>query len=166
MKKILVYGFKPYKEYEKNISELVVKGLKKRPGIKKVVLPIVFNKKILKIINKFKPDIIIGLGQKKRGKLLEMERTARNIYKKDRKRKISPNGPKRYFLNFKPNIKLKTVRTDYVSEDEDYLCNFTRYIIMDFIKNKKLKSKSAFIHIPSKYSLKKAIKIIERIVKG
>ena len=79
MKKILIYGFKPFKKYKKNISEEVVKKLDKRKFIK-VVLPIIYKKQY--ILNKIKrhwPDIIIGFGQTG-GKLIKIERRAKNIF--------------------------------------------------------------------------------------
>ena len=98
--KILIYGFKPYKQYKTNISESVVKRLKteKRFKVEKTILPVVFKKNILKNIQEFKPDIIIGLGQKPRGSLLEIEKTAKNVYDKDKLKAIEPGRPKRYFL--------------------------------------------------------------------
>ena len=165
MRKLLIYGFKPYKEYKRNISEIVVKKLKigKRFKVKKIILPVFFRKDILKEIKKFKPDIILGLGQKGRGKLLEIERTAGNIYKKDGKR-INPRGPKRYLLNLRFKYKPKGTKINYISSD--YVCNFTCYIIMDYIKKNKLKTKFAFIHIPKDYNSRKAVKIIQEIIRN
>lgn len=165
MKKLLIYGFKPYKEYKRNISEQVVKriNLGGRLKIKKVVLPVVFQKDILKEIKKFKPEIIIGLGQKGRGRLLEIERTAKNVYKVEEQLKpIVPKGPKKYFLNLKFKKKPKEARVDYVSKD--YLCNYTRYLVMDYINKNHLKTKFAFIHIPKEYNPLKATKVIKKMI--
>jgi len=164
MKKLLIYGFKPFGKRKTNISELVVKRLKPKKGfkIKKVILPVAFKKDILKKIQKFKPNFIIGLGQKEKGKLLEIERTARNIHKKDGMRIIIPKRPPRYILNLKLKDKPKGIRVDYISGR--YVCNFTRYIVMDFIKRNKLKTRSAFIHIPKDYNPQRATRIIQEII--
>ena len=165
MERILIYGFKPYKKYKKNISEAVVKSIKLGRGfkVKKVILPVFFRKEILKEIRMFRPDIIVGLGQKGRGKLLEIERTARNVYKINNKlKKINSRGPDKYLLNLRFKKKLKGTRSDYYSAD--YLCNFSRYIIMDFIKRNKLKTKFTFIHIPKDYNPQKAVNIIQEII--
>lgn len=99
------------------------------------------------------------------GRLLEMERTAINIYKKrGRVKVITSKGPTRYFLNLRLMDKLKEVRTDYISENEDYLRNFNRYIIMDFIKKNELKTKFGFIHIPKNYNSQKATRVIQKII--
>jgi len=44
MERILIYGFKPYKKYKKNISEAVVKRIKLDRGLKlkKAILPALF----------------------------------------------------------------------------------------------------------------------------
>jgi len=168
MKKILIYGFKPYKKYKKNISEEIVRKLKikDRFRVKKVILPIEFRKDyILKEIRKYKPDFIIGLGQKGRGKLFEMERKAKNIFRKEKtkvKKIINPKGPREYFLNLKLKEKIPEVRYDYHSSD--YLCNFSQYIIMDFINKRRLKTKFAFFHIPKDYPLKKGLKTLKKII--
>ena len=164
MKRVLIYGFKPFGKYKRNISELVVRKLNlgKEFKIKKAVLPVKFKKDILKKVQKFKPDIIIGLGQKNRVKLLEIERTTRNIYKKDGVKVIVPKRPSRYFLSLKLKDASKEMRNDYISGN--YVCNFSRYIIMDFIKKNKLKTKFTFIHIPQNYNPQKASKIIKEII--
>lgn len=162
--KILIYGFKPYKEYKTNISESVVKKLKieKRFKVEKTILPVVFKKNILKKIQEFKPDIIIGLGQKPRGRLLEIEKTAKNVYDKDKLKIIEPGRPKRYFLNLEIKAKLRGTKINYISGY--YVCNFTRYIIMDFIKRNRLKTKFIFIHIPNNHDIQKATDIIQKIM--
>ena len=134
--------------------------------IKKVILPVVFEKKyIFCEIKKYKPDIIIGLGQRKNRKTLEIERKAKNIYRERGqtiKKKINPKGPTEYLLNLRPKKKPKGAKIDYRSGD--FVCNFTRYIIMDFIKNKGLKTKFMFLHIPENYNIPKAIKILKKII--
>ena len=78
-----------------------------------------------------------------------------------RKRIINPMGPKLYSTN----LKLKKVPGTTVSYDAgEYLCNFTMYTILDFIKKENLKTKFAFLHIPKNYNLQKALKIIQRLV--
>lgn len=168
MTKFLIYGFKPFGEYKKNISEELVKKIKMKNGLKirKFVLPVVFEKKyILQEIQKYKPDIIIGLGQRKNRKAVEIERKGKNIYQERGqtiKRKINPKGPAEYLLNLLLKKKPKGVKIDY--RTGIYVCNFTRYIIMDWIKTKGLETKFMFIHIPQNYNISKAMKILKKII--
>lgn len=161
--KILIYGFKPFKKYKKNISEEIVKRLNKRKYIK-VILPIVYKKKyILNKIKKHQPDIIIGFGQTGR-KLIKIERKAKNTCEKERpkvKEKINLKGPKQYLVNLKLRNTLGT-RISYNAGE--YLCNFSMYVVLDFIKKKRLKTKFAFIHIPKNYGLRKAVKVVKKLL--
>ena len=163
MKKLLIYGFKPFGKYKKNISEELVKKIKVPDDfkVKKVILPVRFSKRILREIKKFKPDFILGLGQKGKGKLLEIERATENIYNKNGKAKIFPKAPKRYFLNLIFD-KIKGTRRDYHSGD--YVCNWTRYLIMNYINKHKLNIKFTFLHAPKDFPIKKGVEIITKIL--
>jgi pyrrolidone-carboxylate peptidase len=156
---ILIYGFKPYKEHEHNITESIVKRLKKK-NITKVIFPARFDKKLfLKRIKTAKPDVIIGLGQHPRTRKIRQERKAVNLYRKSKKekpRKIT-KGPKHYFstLIFP---KKKQILTSYNAGM--YVCNFSMYTILD---NTDLPF--AFFHIPKDYNVSKAVKYLESIMK-
>ena len=161
--KILIFGFEPFKNYDENISQKIINKIKEKEVIT-VILPVVFEKKyILKAIEKYNPDIIIGLGQRKGGRILEVERKTKNVFQKNKNRgKINPLGPKEYLLNLKLKKRPQESKIDYHSGD--YVCNFTRYVIMDFIKKKKLKTKFLFIHIPKNYNIQKGIKNLKEII--
>jgi len=164
--KILIYAFRPFKKYKKNISEEVVKNLVNKRKFIKVILPIVYKKKyILNKIKKHQPDIIIGFGQSA-GKLIGIEKRAKNVFEMERpkgKRVIDPTGPKLYFTNL--NLKkIPGVRISYNAGD--YLCNLTMYVILDFIKKENLKTRFAFIHIPKNYNLKKATKVSQELIRN
>lgn len=163
--KILIYGFRPFKKYKKNISEEVVKNLVNKRKFIKVILPIVYKKKyILNKIKKYQLDVIIGFGQSA-GKLIRIEKRAKNIFEMERpkgKRVIDSTGPKLYSTN----LKLKKIPGARISYNaDDYLCNFTMYVILDFIKKENLKTRSAFIHIPKNYNLKKATRVIQELIR-
>ncbi|GEM_PF-5042702 len=153
----------PLKKYKKNIFQEVIKRIDKRKFIK-VILPIISKKKyILNKIKKYRPDIVIGFGQTG-GKLIKIERKAKNIFEVEKakvKKVINPKGPKQYLVN----LKLKKIPRIKISYDAGkYLCNFTTYTIMDFIKKESLKTKFAFLHIPKNYKLKRTVKIIEKLL--
>ncbi len=164
MKKILITGFKPYGKFKINITEKIIKKIQKKKNVKKIIFPVIFKKELfVKNIRKLKPDIIISLGQCSQGKLLRIERKAKNQIKlkKGKIKKINKKGPKEYLVNLKFK-KLKESRTSY--DAGTYVCNFLIYTIMDYIKKKNLASKFAFIHIPKDFQLKIGVKIIEKLL--
>jgi len=157
--KILVYGFKPYKHFKENVTEEIIRKIGNRPCLRKVIVPVKFKSDyFLKRIKKIKPDIILGLGQHPRGRKIRIERKAINSkqYNKERPEIIYKNKPKYYFVN----LKLKKDKNSWISYDAGkYVCNFSMYIISDFLKNKGVKF--AFLHIPKNYTLKRATRFVE-----
>lgn len=112
-----------------------------------------------KKIRKNKLDIILGLGQHQRSKKMRIERKAVNLKRESKKVKakiISKSKPLHFFVNFK----LKKDKTFWISYDAgEYVCNFSMYVISDFLKNKDVKF--AFIHIPKDCNINKAVKFVE-----
>ena len=158
--KILVYGFKPYKNYKENITEKIIRKIRNRKYLVKIIFPVKFEKHtFLKKIRTINPDIILGLGQHPRSKKIRIERKAINLKRKNKKEKpkiISKNKPFSFFVN----VKLKKDRTSWISYDAGkYVCNFSMYVISDFSKNRGIKF--AFIHIPKDYNVDKAVKFVE-----
>ncbi len=160
--KTLLYGFKPWGKLDKNISQEILKRIKSNKNLKKVIFKVNFNKK--KLINpiiKFKPDIILGLGMSGKGNKIRIEKKALNIlnkYDNKPKKKISKSG-KEFFVNLRIK-KDNNSRISYYAGD--YVCNYSMYVILDYIKNKNIKY--GFIHIPKTYNLSKAINFIKKRV--
>lgn len=161
--KILVYGFGPYKGWKDNFSTKIVKNIR-RKNLVKVVFPVELKKKVyLDKIKRFKPDIILGIGQdpRPRSNKIRIERKARNVWrytKKERIKKISKNKP----LYYPVNLKLKKTKEAWLCYNaSDYACNFSMYAIMEFIKTKNKNIKYAFFHIPRNYNLKRAVRFVE-----
>jgi pyrrolidone-carboxylate peptidase len=46
----------------------------------------------------------------------------------------------------------------------DYVCNYSMYVILDFIKRRRLPIRFGFIHIPQKYDDKKAMRLLEKAI--
>ncbi|MBM3199356.1 hypothetical protein FJZ53_00345 [Candidatus Woesearchaeota archaeon] len=160
--KILVYGFGPYKEWKDNFSTKIVKNIR-RKNLIRIVFPVELKKKVyLDKIKRFRPDIILGIGQDPRpgSNKIRIERRARNAWrytKKENIKKISKNKPD-YFVN----LKLKKSKEAWLCYNaSDYACNFSMYAIMEFIKTKNKNIKHAFFHIPRDYNLKKAVRFVE-----
>ncbi len=146
MKKILIYGFRPYLKYKQNISELIIKNLSKKNYLKTKIFPVTYQKNIY--LKPFKEDfsIILGIGQHPRSKKIRIERKAFN-----------PKNKKSFLFT---SLRLKTDKTSYYSYHAGfYVCNFTMYLYLSNIKTKNIPF--AFIHIPKKYSIPKAINFVE-----
>lgn len=161
--KILIYGFGPYKEWKDNFSTKIVKKIK-RKNLIRVVFPVELKKKVyLDKIKRFKPDIILGIGQdpRPRNNKIRIERKARNVWrhtKKERIKKISKNMPSYYPVS----LKLKKTKEAWLCYNaSDYACNFSMYVIMEFIKTRNKNIKYAFFHIPRYYNLKRAVRFVE-----
>ena len=158
--KILVFGFKPYRNYKGNITEKIIKLLRDRSGLSKTVLPVQFDKKIfLKAVEKHKPDVVLGLGMHPRAKKIRIERRAKNIMRRsagERLQKIENSAPTFRFVN----LKLKPdSRARITYNAGDYVCNFCMYILSDIAEKKGIRF--AFLHIPKDYKIKNAVKFIE-----
>jgi len=157
--KILIYGFKPYKHFQENITEKIIRKISNRAYLKKAIFPVKFERDyFLKRIKRIKPAVILGLGQNPRGRKIGIERKAINSkqYNKERPEIIYKNKPKHYFVN----LKLKKDKNSWISYDAGkQVCNFSMYIISDFLKNKR--AEFAFLHIPKNYNLKRAIRFVE-----
>ena len=165
MKKLLVFGFKPYGHNKANISEIIVNKLKNKKISKKIIFPITFNKHIIiKKIMKEKPDIILGLSQHPRARKIRIERKAKNIIKlkKEKKsRRISKNSKKEFFTSLKIP---KTKETTIAHNAGTYICNFSMYSIIEHIAKNNENIKFAFLHIPKHYDIGKGTKIINNII--
>ena len=156
--KLLVYGFKPYDEWKENISEKVVKRIRKRKNLKKVIFPVKFWKKqFLNEIKRSKPSVILGLGQHPRGRIICIERRAVNLRRHNKRPKILFRGKPRYRS---VSLKLKNDRNSRISYNAGkYICNYSMYVISD--KNIPF----AFIHIPRNYNVKKVTKFVEGVIR-
>lgn len=162
--KILIYGFKPWGKFKENITEKILIKIRNRKNIKKIVFNVEFNKnQFISEIIKFNPEIIIGLGQCSQGDKLRIERKAVNLRKNKLKKESKPILKNRLRFLFS-TLKIKNDSRLKISYNAGkYVCNYSMYVIADFIKNKSIKS--GFIHIPKEYNIKKATKQIEGIIK-
>jgi pyrrolidone-carboxylate peptidase len=48
------------------------------------------------------------------------------------------------------------------SKAGEYVCNYSMYVILDFIKRHQLPIRFGFIHVPHRYDYKKAIRLVEK----
>lgn len=157
--KILVYAFKSYVHWKKNITEQVLENINNQKNIVKIVFPQKFNRKMIsKAVKEIRPDMIIGLGQCEDGELLRIERKAYN-YKKlnEKKQKVAIliDHPNHYFLNLYLKDDENSWHSYYAGDD---VTNNSMYLIAHLFKNIHF----AFINIPKDYDQKKAAEFVEK----
>src|SRR5436309_1390285 len=94
--RLLVYGFGPYRNFRDNVTASVVRMLPKQRLLKTIVFPVRFHKtQFIDAIKQFKPDVILGLGQCSKGRLLRIETRAvnrRRVRKEERAVPIVAGG--------------------------------------------------------------------------
>ena len=162
--RILLYGFGPYLHFRDNITAKILRLLARRRGLSKVVFSVRFDRRqFIHAIERTKPNIVIGLGQSSRRRI-EIEGQAAN------RRRARPGLPFRRILPRRPQrlpttLQLRVGRDAGRSADAgDYVCNFSMYVILDYIRRNHLDIPYGFIHIPHDYDLPKAAGLVDRIV--
>lgn len=156
---LLLYGFKPYGRWKRNISEEVVLDFPENKTIKKVVFPVTFEKKQYRdVLEKVKPDAILGLGMHPRATCVRIERRAVNEIRskgENKHRIIDSHGPNYQYVTarLKPQ---KGTRLSYLAGK--YVCNFTMYLFAEYTNKHNIPF--AFLHIPKDYPVLKAIHMV------
>ena len=155
--RLLIYGFGPYKQFKNNITEKILRRLPARKGVKKAIFPVRFQKRqFIEALKKHSPEVILGLGQTSRSKRLKIERRAvnrRRENKGDRARPIRAGGRKWLATS----LRLDGGHQARISRDAgDYVCNYSMYVILDYLKRRGLPAGFGFIHIPHRFDPAKA----------
>jgi pyroglutamyl-peptidase len=163
-KRILLYGFGRYREFRDNITAQIIRSLAPRSGLKKIIFPVRFHRKqFVDAITRFKPEIILGLGQSSRSRI-DVESQAMNRRRGRRtlpSRMISRTGPEK----LKTTLKVRIGRqAGHSSNAGDYVCNFSMYVMLDHVRRLGADVPYGFIHVPHDYDSKKATGIVEEIV--
>jgi pyroglutamyl-peptidase len=164
-RRILLYGFGPYRQFRDNITARIIKSLPRRPGLKKVVFPVRFHREqFVEAIEQFKPNIVLGLGQSSRRRI-DVESQAANRRRtrlEDRPKRISMRGPARLRTTLTLRVGRRAAKS---SNAGDYVCNFSMYVMLDHIRRNGREVAYGFIHIPHDYDLSKAAGLVEKIVR-
>ena len=159
--RVLIYGFGPYREFRYNVTEKILRQLPKQRQLKKIVFPVKFDRRqFTNAIKKFKPDVILGLGQCSEGRLLRIEARAVNKKRAEKKGPGAPivQGGARFLST---NLKLNLGRAAKRSRNAgDYVCNYSMYIILDFLNRQRLRIPYGFVHIPHGYDKVKARRLL------
>jgi len=163
-RRILLYGFGPYRQFRDNITAKIIKSLAPRPDLKKVIFSVRFHRgQFVNTLQRFKPDVVLGLGQSSR-RGVDVEAQAANRRRArpaNPPKRISPHEPAR----IKTTLALKVERGAGKSRNAgDYVCNFSMYVMLDHIRRHDLRILYGFIHIPYHYEQKKASGLVTKIL--
>ena len=161
--RILIYGFGPYRQFDDNVTETIVRAFPKRRGIKKVVFPVRFHKgQFTGVLADYRPDVVLGLGQCSRGSLLRQERRAVNRRRKSSDAKTTPisaAGPRALFTDL--NLSFAS-RSKWSRDAGNYVCNFSMYVMLDYIRRRRSPVRYGFVHVPRGYNVKQALRVLNR----
>jgi pyrrolidone-carboxylate peptidase len=163
--RFLIYGFGPYRQFHENVTEKILRQLPKRRYLKKIVFPVRFHKRqFINAIRNSAPDIILGLGQCSEGRLLRIEARAvnkRRAIQKEKARPIVRGGARALVTNLKLNFGRAAERSRNAG---DYVCNYSMYVMLDFLKRHRLSIPFAFVHIPHGYDKAKARRLLLKVI--
>jgi pyroglutamyl-peptidase len=163
-KRILLYGFGPYRQFRDNITARIIKSLPRQAGLKKVVFPVRFHRgQFVEALMRVKPDFVLGLGQSRRWRIdVETQAINRRRTRRENKPKpISLTGPQR----LKTTLPLKVGNHAGKSASAgDYVCNFSMYVMLDHIRRKDLDIPYGFVHIPHDYDQTKATRLVKTVL--
>jgi len=147
--KTLVYGFGPYEEFDANISESIVRALAPGPGVVTEVFDVRFDRDMFaRVLGRHSPDVVIGLGQHRRGRKLRIEGRAQNLWGRrgEPLRRVSESGPEHRLASLRLPLDARTT----VSRDAGtYVCNFSMYVCLEYCAARG--SRYGFIHVPRGY---------------
>ncbi|QKS71812.1 pyroglutamyl-peptidase I [Paenalkalicoccus suaedae] len=170
--KLLLTGFEPFGELDRNPTEELVIKIKEEGfegvDIRSLVLPVVYEScfdALKKNMDEWKPDAVLSLGVAVGRSAISVERIAINIQDvaADRSdnnghapvdRKIDPEGPDAIFTTLPyRTIVSRLVEGGIPSEVSNtagtYICNTTMYQALAHAKNVSTCRFTGFIHVPA-----------------
>jgi len=160
--RILLYGFGPYRQFKDNVTERVLRKIRKRQGLTKIVFPVKFNRaQFVGAVTKYSPEWIVGLGQCSRGWRLRIETRAINKRRGSKKEKAQPivrGGARKLFTDLRPELGRYARHSRNAG---DYVCNFSLYVILETLRRRRLATRCGFIHIPYDYDPGKAARLVD-----
>lgn len=163
--RVLVYGFGPYKRFSDNITEKIIGMLPSQPNVKTVVFQVRFHKRqFINVLKRHQPDVVIGLGQCTRNRA-EIESRATNRQRAGKKgsvKLIRRSGAE--FLPTTLEIKLGPQVGRSVNAG-DYVCNYSMYVMLDYIRRNAGEVELTFLHIPHDADPRKATALVTRAIK-
>jgi pyrrolidone-carboxylate peptidase len=163
--RVLVYGFGPYRGFPANITEKIIDMLPAQPNVKTVIFPVRFHRRqFIGVLEGHKPDIVIGLGQCTRHRT-EIESRAANRKRAGKGLPLKPirtSGPE--FLPVTLDIELGP-QVGRSANAGDYVCNYSMYVMLDYISRTAGEVKFTFLHIPHDSDPRKGTALVTRTIK-
>lgn len=163
--RVLIYGFGPYRQFTDNITARIVKALPRQHRLKKIIFPVRFSRRqFVDPIRKYRPDVILGLGQSAR-QTIDIETRARNW------RRAGKAKPRRPIAAGKPKtlpVTLAIAAGGMARRSHgagDYVCNYSMYVMLDEIVRKSLAVQYGFVHIPHDWDERKARRFVAAILR-
>ena len=167
--RVLIYGFGPYKQYTSNITQQIVSELPASRYLKKIIFDVRFDgKQFVHAVRKHHPDIVLGLGQCPSGRLMRIERRAVNRKRGDKKKRARPiirGGPRTLATTLRLDRRLFDKRAKISRDAGDYVCNFSMYVILDYMRRRCSEARFGFVHVPHDFPLRRACGLIRRVVR-
>jgi pyroglutamyl-peptidase len=163
--RVFVYGFGPYRQFRDNITARIIKSLPRTTTLTRTIFPVRFQRRqFIAALNRYRPDIILGLGQSSR-KHIAVESRALNRRRATQgaeRKSISKDGPK----SLPTTLKFRRGRSLRKSNNAgDYVCNYSMYVMLDAIGRDGGTTRFGFIHIPHDWNLAAAVKVVRRVLR-
>jgi pyroglutamyl-peptidase len=162
--RILVYGFGRYREFRSNITETIIKALPRVAALRTAILPVRFNRRqFIDVLERHKPDHVIGLGQCTRDRI-ELESRATNLKRAsnvDSAKPIRKSGAD--FLPTTLDINLGS-EVGHSSSAGDYVCNYSMYVMLEYISRSARDVRFGFLHIPHNIDSGKGAAVVMRAI--
>ncbi len=158
----LVYGFGPYGKFAHNVTTDIIRLVNRMKLAKGIVFDVRFNRKqFTEVLGRYRPEIVIGLGQHPRARKMRIERRARNWQTSSTAvgKPVEPNGPEYRYVS----LKIPTVEGATITYDAgDYVCNYSMYVMCR--ETERAGVKYAFLHVPLNVEIEKASELIGKIL--
>lgn len=162
--RVLVYGFGPYRQFNENITGQIIESLAPRPGLRKVIFPVRFQRQqFIDALHSATPSMILGLGQSTRPRI-EVETRAinrRRASKSSAPKPITPGGQAWLAATMPLSVTRPSAKSINAG---DYVCNFSMYVMLEEIERRAQLGSFAFVHIPFDHDLPAACRYVERVV--
>ncbi len=159
----LIYGFGPYKQFHSNVTTGIIQEIRRTRLAKTLIFETKFSRKLFEEgFRQHHPQVILGLGQAHRAKIIRIERKAINQRSgsKNSDMPITRNGPMYRYVNLKlPVCEMSNVTYDAGS----YVCNFSMYIACEYAQ--KAGARFAFLHLPLGINPKNGVAYLRKILR-
>ena len=163
--RILIYGFGVYRSFNENVTEKIIRRLPRRRELRTIIFPVKFHRcQFIDAVRKHDPEVVLGLGHCSRGRRLRIERRAVNKRRNDKGEKTKPivrDGPRQLPTSLELNIGSPA---RFSRNAGDYVCNYSMYVILDYLKRRRVPVRFGFIHLPHDYDTRKAKRILLKAV--